>query len=88
MKALRRVIKLSIGKADLAELESIARSRIEPSVGVVAGTLIGSQRQAGTALAHAAVPVLQVANVAPLRMRGAFRDVRWRWVLEVLWTAA
>jgi hypothetical protein len=27
MTALRRVIKLSIGKADLAELESIARSR-------------------------------------------------------------
>jgi hypothetical protein len=31
MAALRRVIKLSIGKADLAELESIARSRTEPA---------------------------------------------------------
>ncbi len=31
MTALRRVIKLPIGKADLAELESIARSRTEPA---------------------------------------------------------
>ena len=31
MTALRRVIKFSIGKADLSELESIARSRTEPA---------------------------------------------------------
>ena len=43
--------------------------------GVVTATLIGSRRHAGTALARAAVAVLQVADAAPLSMRRAFRDV-------------
>ncbi|SEF15069.1 hypothetical protein SAMN05444161_9165 [Rhizobiales bacterium GAS191] len=56
--------------------------------GFVTGNLIGSQRHARTVLAHAAVAVLQVSNAPLLRMRSALRDVRWRWVLKVLWTAA
>jgi hypothetical protein len=56
--------------------------------GFVTGTLIDSQRRVGTVLAHAAVAVLQVSNAPLLRMRSVFRDVRWRWVLKLLWTAA
>ena len=56
--------------------------------GFVTGTLIDSQRHARTVLAHAAVATLQVSNAPLLRMRSVLRDVRWRWVLKVLWTAA
>jgi hypothetical protein len=56
--------------------------------GFVTGTLIDSQRHVRTVLAYAAVAVLPVANASPLRMRWVFRDVRWRCVLKVSWTAA
>jgi transposase len=45
MTALRRVIKLSIGKADLAELESIARSRTEPAGRVERARVLLAYRQ-------------------------------------------
>jgi transposase-like protein len=45
MAALRRVIKLSIGKADLAELESIARSRTEPACRVEGARVLLAYRQ-------------------------------------------
>src|SRR5216683_1642968 len=40
MTASRRVIKFTIGKADLSELESIARSRTEPTITVEAKTWV------------------------------------------------
>src|SRR5208283_340657 len=41
-----------------------------------------------TARAHAAVAARHVRNASPLRTRSVLRDVRWRWTLNVLWTAA
>src|SRR5208337_3146352 len=38
--------------------------------------------------AHAAVAVRHVRNASSLRTRSVLRDVRWRWTLNVLWTAA
>jgi transposase len=45
MTALRRVIELSIGKADLAQLESIARSRTEPAGRVERSRMLLAYRQ-------------------------------------------
>src|SRR5580704_11086881 len=45
MTALRQVIKLSIGKADLAELESIARLRTEPACRVEGARVLLAYRQ-------------------------------------------
>ena len=45
MTALRRVIELSIGKADLAQLESIARSRTEPAGRVERSQMLLAYRQ-------------------------------------------
>ena len=41
-----------------------------------------------SALAQAAVAARHVWNASPLRRRSVLRDVRWRWTLNVLWTAA
>jgi hypothetical protein len=41
-----------------------------------------------TARAHAAVAARHVRNALSLRTRSVLRDVRWRWTLNVLWTAA
>ena len=41
-----------------------------------------------TARAHAAVAARHVRNALSLRTRSVSRDVRWRWTLNVLWTAA
>ena len=41
-----------------------------------------------TARAHAAVAARHVRNASSLRTRSVLRDVRWRWTLNVLWTAA
>src|SRR5208282_923274 len=41
-----------------------------------------------TARAHAAVAARHVRNASSLRTRSLLRDVRWRWTLNVLWTAA
>src|SRR5271166_7023891 len=38
--------------------------------------------------AHAAVAARHVRNASSLRTRSVLRDVRWRWTLNVLWTAA
>ena len=40
------------------------------------------------ARAHAAVAARHVRNASSLRTRSVLRDVRWRWTLNVLWTAA
>ena len=45
MTALRRVIKVSIGKAEVAELESIARSRTEPAGRVERARVLLAYRQ-------------------------------------------
>jgi transposase len=45
MTALRRVIELSIGKADLAQLESITRSRTEPAGRVERSRMLLAYRQ-------------------------------------------
>ena len=39
-------------------------------------------------LAHAAVAARHVWNASSRRTRSVRRDVRWRWTLKVLWTAA
>jgi len=41
-----------------------------------------------TARAHTAVAARNVRNASSLRTRSVLRDVRWRWTLNVLWTAA
>ena len=41
-----------------------------------------------TARAYAAVAARHVRNALSLRTRSVLRDVRWRWTLNVLWTAA
>jgi hypothetical protein len=37
---------------------------------------------------HAAVAARHVRNASSRRTRSVRRDVRWRWTLNVLWTAA
>jgi hypothetical protein len=56
--------------------------------GTVTRTEFGSANLQFPVRAQAAVAARHVRNASSRRTRSVWRDVRWRWTLNVLWTAA
>ena len=71
--------------ADFLELIGMAEYA---AGGAVTRTEVGRAQCAIPGRAHAAVAVRHVRNASSRRTRNVGRDVRWRWTLNVLWTAA
>jgi len=67
MTASRRVIKFTIGKADLSELESIARSRTEPVGRVERARVLLAYRQVIT-LALVDMGYAEIAEVLGIQL--------------------
>jgi len=74
----------------------IAQRRAYPRAACVCGACaalshepeFATRSPEATARAHAEVAARHVRNASSLRTRSVLRDVRWRWTLNVLWTAA
>jgi hypothetical protein len=74
-------------KADI--LREMIGFTAERLMGLCHGNLIcAAGNPEAAAGSHEAVAARHVGSASPLRTRSVPRDVRWRWTLKVLWTAA
>jgi hypothetical protein len=68
-------------EAKLSQLEQRANASIGDLEARTNASITESERRTAVAARH-------VLNASPLRPRSVLRDVRWRWTLKMLWTAA
>jgi hypothetical protein len=80
-----------VPRANLVGIQNWRRASTTVGIsrhGTVTRTEFGSANLQFPVRAQAAVAARHVRNASSRRTRSVWRDVRWRWTLNVLWTAA